>query len=346
MTTARFVAAVLVSLALLGSAHGDEILFRNGDRWTGRLISMVDGKLKVETELAGLLEVDARRVLTFRTDEPIEIHQRDGTVFVDAVDTEEEGAVRTRGSSAAGERLVDLRETVAINPPPPEAPGWEGSALAGASFQRGNTIKDEAYVQIKTAYETEKSRIELRGSYDGERTTSRSTGESTTNDRNIFGRILYDYYFAKKWFWFVGSSAEKDGPSNLDLRFQAGGGLGYKVWDRKDLKLYTRLGPVWVREDFSDDTSTEDNERVSALAGLEFSWKLSPVWSYFNEVQYLQSLEDVDVSLLNLQTGLRADLTKHTFFEGKIIYEWDAEPATDTERQDVDYILGLGYKFD
>jgi putative salt-induced outer membrane protein YdiY len=307
---------------------------------------MEGGKMKVDTELAGVLEVDAKKVMTFRTDEPIEIHQSDGTVFVDSIDTEDEGTVRTRGEGAAGERLVVLQDTVSINPQPPEAPGWEGSALAGAKFERGNTIKDEAYVDIRTAYEIGKSRIALRGTYDGERTTSRSTGASTTNDRNLFGRILYDYYFGERWFWWTGTSAEKDGPSNLDLRFMAGAGLGYKFWDRKDLKLHVRFGPSFVREDFRDDSSDSDEERVSAIAGWDFAWKLSPVWSYFNDGTFLQSLEDIDVSLLKLETGLRGDVTEHIFVEGKIIYEWDSEIAQDAQRQDVDYILGVGYKFD
>jgi putative salt-induced outer membrane protein YdiY len=343
--TAQATAALLVAVMLAGSARGDEILFRNGDRWTGKLISMEDGKMKIDTELAGPLEVDASRVMTFRTDEPIEIHQSDGTVFVDSIDTEDAGTVRTRGAGAAGERLVVLQDTVAINPQPPEVPGWEGSALAGAKFERGNTIKDEAYVDLKVAYEIGKSRIALRGTYDGERTTDRSTGVANTNDRNIFGRILYDYYFGEKWFWWTGTSAEKDGPSNLDLRFMAGAGLGYKFWDRKNLKLYTRLGPAFVREDFRD-SSSGDEERVSAIASWDFSWKLSPVWSYFNDGSYLQSLEDADVGLLKLETGLRGDITEHIFFEGKILYEWDSETASDAERQDVDYILGVGYKFD
>ncbi len=44
--------------------------------------------------------------------------------------------------------------------------------------------------------------------------------------------------------------------------------------------------------------------------------------------------------------GLRSDLSDSFFLEAKVIWEWDSEPSTGKHRQDVDYILGLGYRFD
>ncbi len=336
--------ALWLALGLVESARADEILFKNGDRWSGKLISMVDAKLRFETDLVGPLEVSASDVLTFRTDDPIEIHMRDGSVLVDAVVGADSGSVRTSGESAAGERVVKLSDAVAINPPPAEQPGWQGRALAGLRFERGNTLKDEAYVNVTVAHETEKSLIELRGLYDGERTTSRSTGEATTNDRKLFGGIRYDYHLGPKWLWWVGTSAEQDGPSELELRFIGGGGLGSRFYAREDLKLSTRLGPVWVREDFADDT--KDQEQLGASLQWDFWRALSPVWSLFNTGTFIQGLDEIDDSLLKAEAGLRAELSAHVFLESKILYEWDSETASDVERQDVDDILGTGYKFD
>jgi putative salt-induced outer membrane protein YdiY len=338
------VAVLLIALELAGPARSDEILFKNGDRWSGKLISMVDAKLRFETDLVGPLEVPASEVLTFRTDEAISIHVRDGSVLVDAVVAADSGSVRTSGEGAAGERIVRLSDALAINPPPPEPPGWSGRALAGMKFERGNTIKDEANVDIKVARETEQSLIELRGLYDAERTTSRSTGESTTNDRKLFGQIRYDYHLGPKWLWWIGTSAEKDGPSDLELRFMAGGGPGYRFYARKDFKLSARIGTVWIREDFGDDTT--DQDQLGAMLQWDFWRALSPVWSLFNIATFTQGLDEFDDSLLKAEAGLRADLTRHFFFESKIVYEWDSETASDVERQDVDYILGIGYKFD
>ncbi len=334
---------VAVCLLLALPVRADEILFTNGDRWTGKLVSLAEGKLKFEPDLVGALEVDVAKVLTFSTVEKAELHLSDGSVIVDVISSADAGTVRTQGAGATSSQSVSLAETVAINPAPPEEPGWEGKALAGGEFERGNTIKDSAYIETKVAYETQKQRIELVGSYDAERTTNRSTGASTTNDRNIYGRLLYDYFVTEKRSWFAVTSAEKDGPANLDLRFIAGGGLGYKFFNRDDFKLKVRFGPTWVHESFS--TRGAEEEAVNSLVALDLSRKLAANLEFFYEGVYLQSLEKGDEQLIKTSTGLRTDINKHFFLEGKVLWEWDSQPAKGTERQDVDYIFGVGYKF-
>ena len=343
MKLAMSAMGLALCLAFAGLARADEVLFSNGDRWTGRLVSLVEGKLKFHTDLAGELEVDVANVLTFRTDESAELHLEDGSVLIDEVATAESGTVRTRGKGAVAEQIVRLAETVAINPPPPEVPGWEGRALAGAEFRRGNTIKDSAYVDTQLAYETDRNRIELVARYKGERTTNTDTGQATTNDRNLYGRLLYEYFLNEKWSWFVTNSGEKDGPSDLDLRFIAGTGLGYKLFDGKDFRLKVRAGPSWVSEKFKD--SSNDNDYVAGLLSWDLLRKLTPTLEFFHDGSFLQSFDEIDDSLLRLQTGLRHDLTRYFFLEGKILWEWESETSSDVERQDVDYILGVGYKF-
>ena len=122
-----------------------------------------------------------------------------------------------------------------------------------------------------------------------------------------------------------------------------GAGLGYKFFNRDDFKLAIRLGPSWVNESFSDETS--DESKATALFTWDLTRMLATNWEFFNNIQVLQSLEDADDELVKLKTGVRTDLTRHIFLEGKILWEWDNAPAKDTNRQDVDYIFGVGYKF-
>ena len=215
---AQITTSILIVLLMAAPARADELLFKNGDRWSGKLVSLVEGKIRFKTDLVGELIVVAEEVRTLATDEPIEIHMQDGTTLVEAVNAAETGAgsFETRGETVSGVLTLALAEMTSINPPEPE---WKGRALVGAELERGNTIKDSVYAELNMRFEGPVHRILTRASYDSERTTNTSTRENTTQDRNIFGRIRYENLFTERNYWWVGTSAEKDGPSDLDLRF-------------------------------------------------------------------------------------------------------------------------------
>src|SRR5258707_3698923 len=77
----RLLACVLtLSLVVAGRAAADEILFLNGDRLSGKIVSADGGKLTIKSETAGVVTVDLAKVKTFSTDEPIVIKTGDTTL--------------------------------------------------------------------------------------------------------------------------------------------------------------------------------------------------------------------------------------------------------------------------
>jgi hypothetical protein len=44
---------LILVLAPVGPARGDEVLFLNGDRLSGKILKAADGKLTIKTEAAG-----------------------------------------------------------------------------------------------------------------------------------------------------------------------------------------------------------------------------------------------------------------------------------------------------
>ena len=59
------------------SASGGQVLLKNGDRLTGTITTMTDGKLTIETELAGKVEIAMKNVQTISSDEPLELQLKD-----------------------------------------------------------------------------------------------------------------------------------------------------------------------------------------------------------------------------------------------------------------------------
>src|SRR4051812_15055433 len=70
--------AVLVALAA-APTFADEIVFKNGDRMTGKITAADAGKLTITSAVAGSVTVKMEDVKTFTTDEPITLKMKDGT---------------------------------------------------------------------------------------------------------------------------------------------------------------------------------------------------------------------------------------------------------------------------
>ena len=68
--------------------------------------------------------------------------------------------------------------------------------------------------------------------------------------------------------------------------------------------------------------------------------------TFFQRGKFWLDLEDwQDKLFARITTGIRSDLTPRTFLEAKIVWEYDSEPVRGVERQDIDYIFGLGVRF-
>ena len=114
--------------------------------------------------------------------------------------------------------------------------------------------------------------------------------------------------------------------------------------ERKDLEFSTDLGVAWTDEQYRD--SAFDDDFVTGILRWNFNQRLGPVFSVFQRAEYHPSLEEMDVMTVEVTTGLRSDLTRTFFLEAKMVWEYDSEPSTGVDRQDVDYLFSLGYRFD
>jgi putative salt-induced outer membrane protein YdiY len=343
------VTAAFLALAA-ANAHADEIHFKNGDRLTGKLVSLFEEVIHFKADNFGDVEIDPKSVTTLSTVETIEIHTRQGTVIKDTAILAPQGGFRTAGTSEVGPQSFTIEDTVAINPPEVEAVQWSGEIKGGVKLERGNTDTDEAYAQFKTQRRTEVDRASFSARYESERNKpqSRSSAgeprEWDTTEREVAAALRYDYFLSDKLFWFATSEAEKDGMKDLDLRFVGGAGLGYDWLDTKRWFVSTGAGVSWVSENYKDTENDEDY--IAAL----FQWSLRRLLvanvSFFHEGSWITGLgEGGERNTVYTETGLRTNITDRFFLESKAIWEWDTPPASEKKRQDVDYIFSVGYGF-
>lgn len=165
----RYVCLSVVLLCLwqcCGPAFGDTVIFTNGDRLTGKIKQLTDGKLIFESDVDGELNIDLSKVQTFSSDTPIEIHFSDSTVIKQAiVSGAAPGRIGIRATGTLTAQEFDLTKITSINPPAKPTPKWHGALSAGFSTTRGNTSTERQNVSVDTSRRSDNDRITVKADY-------------------------------------------------------------------------------------------------------------------------------------------------------------------------------------
>ncbi len=114
----------LIAFALLWLptlAAADEVYFKDGSCVVGQIVQMGYGKLKIKTDFAGELTVDAAKVKGIRTQKPMTVELKNGEHAVASLEYTPVG-----GQSLGG----------ALIPP-----GQSGSSLGGLALRRRKSYR-------------------------------------------------------------------------------------------------------------------------------------------------------------------------------------------------------------
>jgi putative salt-induced outer membrane protein YdiY len=341
MTTKGIGFALALALAGAG-ARADEVRFKNGDRLTGTVMSMAEGKLLFTSVLAGKVTLPMGDLETFSTDGPVVIELDDGTRLTQPVEGAEPGQFRVKGGGSFDGQSFVLARATRINPEPA---AWHGSLAGGAQSQRGNTVSDSGHAEFAARRRSDVDRITFDASYAGARETdSKKTPDvSTTTQRRVTAGGQYDYFFTKKLYGYTRMNAEKDGVALLDLRLLTSVGAGWQVWELPQRSLSFETGVSWVSENFSDDTP--DDDFFALRAAWKYDQGLTDHLHFFHTGEWFPGLQAGSGQLLKTSTGFRSPLSDTLFLEAKVRFDWDSEPAEDADRQDVVYMLSVGWTY-
>ncbi|MDA3926554.1 MAG: DUF481 domain-containing protein [Kiritimatiellae bacterium] len=327
---------ITISLLAAASTFGDVVIFKSGDKLTGKVVQMADGKMTFDSAAAGKISLNMDDIQTFSTDESITIEMADGAQLQLQAIAGEPGKV----VSKTDETSMVITDIAEINPAKPK---WSGAVVAGATLARGNTKSDSFSVDANAQKRRENDRISLAAGYRQEKQTDQNTGLKSTTTDNWFLRGKYDYFMNEKLYLYVNALYEKDKVANLDMRFAPGAGFGYQWIEKTDVNFFTEGGPSWVYERFTDP-----DESQSYMA-IRLAYHLDKVLyknvKAFHNVEYLPSAESVDTFLVNADAGIQIKLVSSWIMEAKAEMQHNSQPADDREKSDYRYILGLGWTF-
>jgi putative salt-induced outer membrane protein YdiY len=338
-----FIAMVIVLVWFAAPLAADEVYLVNGDRITGKIKTMGDGKLTIESDLAGKLTVDMNNVTTFKSNEPIEIQLKDGTGFKKQVEKAETGKFAIESDQTLKAQDFNVASITIINPPPKEEPKWHGDISGALVKTTGNTSTENRNASFNLNKRTDNDRSLLSGEYNYGKQKDPSTGEQTVSQDNWKLHGKYDYFFTKKAFGFLDGRYEKDRIAELQRRVVIGAGAGYQWVESKPFNFSTEAGIASRYENYTNDTPS--SSQLSVQLGYHLDKELTKVLTFINDLTYYPSLENSSDYLLMTTGELRAKITEKFFTNFKVEFDYDSTPAEGKGTTDLKYILGVGMSF-
>jgi len=338
-----FTVFVLV-LCFSFSAFGGSVHLTNGDRVTGKVVKMADGKLTFKSELAGTIEIPLKNIKTLASDEKLEMHFNNGTVLKQPVDiSTTTGRVKIAGDGTIDSQEIAIGDLETINPPLPEPPRWKGNVSVGVTYTSGNTNNETVAFSAGLAKETDKDRITFGADLFKKEVETPDSSEKVTTEDWWKLRGKYDYFYTEKMYVFGEGRYEQDKIALLDRRIIAAGGLGYQ-WIKSDTQNFSvEAGLSNVFEDYDDGTS--GTSKFSAVTGYHYDRKFNNVFSFIHDTSFFPNTADTSDYYLTTSAELRARINTRMFTNFKVLYDYDTTPATNRKKTDIKYIFGVGVDF-
>ena len=337
-----FSIAVAAAIVLPDRLEADEVIFTNGDKLTGTITTLSEGKLTISGTVVGDVTTDLSNVRTFSTDKPVEIHTVDQRTMNEQISP---GAEAGQVSAAGG--AMALTQSYSINPRTDQKKdAWTGSLVVGGVLTRGNTHTQNINVSANATRERHEpllhDRASVGGGYVFGRQRDQDSGENVTTTDNWFAQGKYDYFWTQKYYTYALMKIEHDRIANLDYRLSPGVGMGYEWSERWNLHFTTELGATDVYESYSNDGH---QQHVALRAAYHVDKKFNDAVTLFHDLEYLPAFEDPGDYNLNIDGGFRTQLTKQLFAEFRIEWKRDSTPAPEALKNDLRYTLGIGWNF-
>jgi putative salt-induced outer membrane protein YdiY len=334
---------VFCLLFCVRSIHADELIFTNGDRLTGKIDHLLEGKLVFKSDVIGEVTIDVSKIQTFSTDDPVTVHLKDDNILLQKIVKSKPGRFAIEGASTVKAQDFDMTAISSINPPPKPDPKWTGNLSAGLTSTHGNTKSESVSGSLNLSKRAHNDRTQVSVDYAKSKRVDSDTGEKDTTEDWWRSKGKYDYFFSKKFYGYVDGRYEKDAIAELDRRMIVGSGAGYQWIETEDLNFSTEFGMASLYEKF--DNQTDSNSEVSMQAGYNFDKTLMKNVKFMHDLTYYPSTEKFSDYFLTSTGEIRAYFTSTMFTTFKVIFGYDATPAIGSHKTDIKYLFGVGYSF-
>lgn len=338
LQAAAIVVAAACGFALPPRANGDTVVMKNGDRLTGTVERLREGKLELETPYAGTIAIDTEAIESVRTDAEVTIINKDYSRVIGRI--EGGGAslqVRTDGDGTV--RSVPTARVSSLLPGRLTERDWRitGRVNVGVTDTGGNTDVRRLNGDAEVIARRDRNRWSLsaRG--------NEATERSTDTEGNARAGVQYDRFSDEVTYAYGNSTLEYDRFKDLRLRATVGAGVGLQVIDRASTHLALEGGVERVREDYFN--GADQRFWATRLVARFDHWLWPDTVQLFHVDQSYIALSDIGNTFVRTQTGLRFPLRMGFVSTLQFNVDWDGAPSPGRKAVDRQLVFSLGYRW-
>lgn len=337
----KFALAAAAVAALATYAVADVVVLNNGDTLNGTIGQVTASSLEFTSPAFGKIAIPLENVRSYRFDAPVRVQPKSEKAVTDTVSGE--------GTQATvGQRQYPITELKYINPPPQ---AWTGSIVANMALARGNTnnftVGAEAKASLRRDDEWFNDRFTLDSAYNYGRTGGGTSGEPSTVETDNW-RIggQWDKFWTEKLYGYTNVKLEHDAIADLYYRLTPGVGLGYQWIEGSPTAFRTEAGVSYVHETYHPDSGgVDNNDYISLRFAYRLEHELNERTSLFHNLEYLPAIDDWSDYNLITDIGLKMQLNSNFLAQVKLEWRRDSTPAEDSTKNDLLWVIGLGWQF-
>lgn len=333
--------AVALTTAVASHCLADVVVLNNGDTLNGKIGQVTSSTLEFTSPAFGKVNIPVGKLKSYKFDEPVRVQPKHEKAYTDTVSGEGKNA-------QVGEKSIPLGEIKYINPP---AQDWAGSVVANFALARGNTNKftvgAEANAALRREDEWYNDRYTLGAAYNYGRSGGGPGDEPQVVDTdNWMARGQWDKFWTDKLYGYANVKVEHDAIADLYYRLTPGIGVGYQWIEGSPTTFRTEAGISYVHETYNeDDGGTENNDNLSLRFAYHFEHALNDRAALFHNLEYVPTIDDPSDYNLTTDIGLKFNITATFLAQFKLEWKRDSTPAEDSLKNDVLWMVGLGWQF-
>jgi putative salt-induced outer membrane protein YdiY len=337
MLLLRWVFCMLVlECAAIAPCFADALVMDNGDRLTGHIARLENGKLVLATDYAGEINIELGKVSSLTSDQVMTV-ELDKTRRMYGFLSGSGKQLKLRSETDA--EPVDLAPDQVSNILPGRLTGREwktsGHINVAASDSKGNTVVNHSHLDAETVTQREKFRITAGA------TLNRTTDHNVESESNALGYLKYDRFLDRNWYGYGNTTVEHDKFKDIKLRDTIGLGRGHDaiVSSRTNLSLEGGLSYV-----FTDFYSTPDQHYPAVRLALRYDhFLVENRLQFFHQSEVFIGLDSLKRSFAHTKTGLRFPLRNNFVATLEYDVDWDGDPPAGNVTTDRDLLFTLGY---